>query len=209
MKKTFLLIAIALSLGIRSHAQEIQTVFRGGRVTGWGALTNKFTTLNGEFANIAGVYGGVYFNQKFFLGIEGSGVTNDISVLPQYSVDPARNLSYAYGQCGLVTEYALGSNKAIHAVFHLFTGAGLTVQYNRYHWDDDPDDGDDYNPEDHDENWFFVAEPGVQLEVNMFRWMRFSPGVTYRKAMGSTSKGLSDDSLSDWSYNITLKFGKF
>jgi hypothetical protein len=60
-----------------------------------------------------------------------------------------------------------------------------------------------------DEDWFFVVEPGVQVEVNLLKWMRFSPGVSYRSVVNSNALGLSDSKLSDISYNVTLKFGKF
>jgi len=189
-----------------SKAQEVQTIFKGGSsVGGFGALTNKFTTIRGEYANISGVYGGVYLNHHFLLGLEASAVTNDIQVPAEFSAIPGRTLSYQYGQFGMVNEYALGSNKAVHAVFHLFYGAGFTLQYNRHQ-------DEDYFYMDlgpHDENWFFVVEPGVQLELNLFKWMRFSPGVSYRSTHGSGAKGMSDSDLSDWSYNVTLKFGRF
>lgn len=206
-KKITNLVFILLLVATVSHAQEIQTVFKGGRVTAYGALSNKFTKINGQYANIGEVYGGVYLNQRFMIGLGGGAVTNNIPVPAEYSTIPGENLSYEYGQCGLVTEYVLGSNKAFHLVFHLFSGAGFTVQYNRYKWDDEFDH--DWNKDKRDENWFFVAEPGVQLEVNLFRWMRFSPGVTYRSAFGSDAAGLSDSDLSNMSYNVTLKFGKF
>ncbi|GAB1446496.1 MAG: hypothetical protein KF860_06140 [Cyclobacteriaceae bacterium] len=60
-----------------------------------------------------------------------------------------------------------------------------------------------------DENWFFVAEPGVKLEMNVFRWMRFSPGYSYTTVYGSDTAGLSDNDLSGSSFNLTMKFGKF
>lgn len=88
----------------------------------------------------------------------------------------------------------------------MFSGVGFPAQYDRnefYNYD--------YNHTNdiHDENWFYVIEPGAQLEMNLFRWMRISPGVSYQHAYGSDAMGLSDSSLSDWTYNITLKFGGF
>jgi hypothetical protein len=115
-------------------------------------------------------------------------------------------MSYEYGQVGLVTEYVLGSNKTFHVAFNLFSGAGFTVQYERYGWNNDDFD---FDQQDIDENWFFVAEPGVQLEINLLKWMRFSPGISYRAAFGSDAAGLSDNALSDITYSATLKFGKF
>lgn len=184
--------------------QNIQTVFRTGNASGgYGAITNKFTTINGQFANISGIYGGVYINHWFMIGVGAAATTNNHPVPVQFSADPSRDLSYEYGQFGLVTEYVIGSPRAIHVAFNLFTGAGFTFQYQRY----------GYHPDSQgrimDENWLFVAEPGVQLEMNLFRWMRFCPGVSYRSVVGSKAAGLSDSDLSNLSYNATLKFGRF
>jgi hypothetical protein len=216
--KTIVLIS-AILLSTASFAQEsnnhesnnIQTVFKGGThsIRGYGALTNKFTTIGGDYANLVGAYGGVYINHKFLIGIGAAALTNDLSVPLQYSADPLRNMSYEYGQVGLVTEYVIGSNKAFHLAFNLFSGAGFTVQYERQNWRDHNDDFDFEDREARDENWFFVAEPGVQLEVNVFKWMRFSPGISYRASFGSDGLGMKDSDISNLSYNATLKFGRF
>lgn len=191
---------------------NIETVFKGGprSIRAYGALTNKFTTLRGDYANLVGAYGGVFINHKFMIGIGAAALTNNLSVPLQYSTDPLRNMSYEYGQVGLVTEYVLGSNKAFHVAFHLFSGAGFTLQHERYNWHDDHNDDWDFDDDEvGDENWFFVAEPGVQFEINVFKWMRFSPGISYRAAFGSEGLGMRDSDISNISYNATLKFGKF
>jgi hypothetical protein len=210
MKKFILITWLAASLA--AHAQEedrrqdIQTIFRKGRTGGYAALSNKFTSLGGEFANLSEVYGGVFINRQWLLGVGAAGATNYIPVLPEYSSQPGARMSYGYGQAGLVTEYVMGSNRAMHVVFHLFGGVGFTTQYERW-------PTRDYNWQApasmYDSNWFLVAEPGVQLEFNLLRWLRFSPGVTYRHAYNSRARGLSDRELSAWSYNATLKIGKF
>ncbi len=188
-----------------STAQEIQTVFKPGRSGGYGAITNSFTTINGKYANMVGFYGGWYVNSKFLIGVGAKAVTNDLPVLPAYSTIPGANMSYAYGQFGLVTEYVVKSNKVMHVAFNLFTGAGFTAQYQRSDWNND------YNPNQSnvDENFFTVVEPGVQVEFNLLKWMRFSPGVSYRATFGSDAVELSDSDLSNISYNLTLKFGRF
>jgi len=52
-------------------------------------------------------------------------------------------------------------------------------------------------------------EPGVQVEMNLFRWMRLAPGISYRQTFGSDSRGLTDDTLTNTTYSVTLKLGKF
>lgn len=193
-----------------AHGQDyqIKTLFNGSvQSGGYGAVTNKFTTMNGKFSNIVELYGGWYVNHKLLVGLEAASLTSNLPVPAEYSVAPAYSMSYQYGQFGLMLEYALWSDKAIHVVFQAMAGPGFTVQYRRFSWDEDY--WDSFNDYPHDSNWFFVTEPGVQLEMNLLRWMRLSPGVSYRAVYKSQAAGLSDSDLSGTSFNVTLKFGKF
>ncbi len=206
------LVGFLLIGSIANGQDEMKTLFKKGEkgsVTGYGAISNKLTYIGGSYANMAEVYGGVFINKKFMIGFSGAGTSNYIPVPFQYSMDPLRRMSYQYGQAGLITEYVMGSNKTFHVAFSLFAGSGFTMQYERPEWNQY-----DYNYDNYDyfggrEDFFFVAEPGVQLEINVFRWMRFSPGVSYRASFGSSAVGLTDSDLSKVSYNATLKFGKF
>lgn len=207
MKSRILITALFLVSTLSTYAQEVQTLFGPGRATGgYGAISNKFTTIGGEFANMSEFYGGVFINRRWMLGLAFAGSTNDIRVPAQYSVDPQTPMTYQYGQGGLKLERVIGSNKPIHMVVNLFTGVGFTAQYDRYNWYNN--NYNDFHTK-HDENWFYVVEPGVQLEMNLFRWMRLSPGISYRNTSHSGAAGLSDRDLSDWSYNVTVKFGGF
>ena len=192
-------------LNVHAFSQNVHTVFKKGVTAsgGYGAATNQFTTIRGKFANLSGIDGGWYLNHRFMIGAAGSAVTNNLRVPAQFSTDPTNDMSYEYGQFGLMTEYVINSEKAVHFAVSLFSGAGFTLQYQRYGLHGN------YGDNIRDENWFFVAEPGVQVEVNLFKWMRFSPGVSYRKSFGSDGLGMKDKDVSNVSYNATLKFGKF
>jgi hypothetical protein len=196
----FSIIAVSATI-----AQDIQTVFGKSRSTGgYVALSNKFTAIGNSYANIPEVYAGVFINQRWLVGFGVAASTNDIRVPVEYSVSPTQPMTYQYGQAGMKFEYVMASRKAAHVVFNVFGGAGFTAQYNRYGWPYDY-----YHPNTFDENWFYVIEPGAQLEMNLFRWMRLSPGVSYRHVNGSSAQGLSDGDLSNWSYSVTLKIGGF
>jgi hypothetical protein len=206
MKKHIVITFLMLLTAAHINAQEIQTLFKGHQsITGYGAVSNKFTSIRGEFANMAEVYGGVFINHRFLLGLGGAATTNNIKVPQKFLAEPDRELSYQYAQFGLMTEYVFWSNRVVHFNVGLFSGGGMTVQYERQYDDWDEEDSD----YDNDENFFYVLEPGIQAEVNIFRWMRFSPGISYRKSFGSDGLGMSDGDISDLSYNVTLKFGKF
>jgi hypothetical protein len=208
--KTRFIVALVLVTANLAVAQEIQTLFgRGSSTGGYMAISNKFTTINGDYANLSEVYGGVFINRRWMVGMGFAASTNDIRVPQQYSVSPLQPMTYQYGQGGLMLERVIKSNRSIHLVVNMFSGVGFTAQYHRPQWDE-WDDWDDFNDlASHDENWFYVLEPGAQLEMNLFRWLRFSPGISYRKTYGSNGLGLSDNNLSNWSYNLTLKIGGF
>lgn len=204
------LIMLSLLLaGQNLSAQTVETLFKTNGEThsgAYGAVSNKFTTIGGQFANMPELYGGWFINKKFLLGLEGAATTNFIPVPTSFSESPSSRMSYQYVQFGLLTEYVAMSDKKVHFTANLLTGSGLTLQYQREGRFDDRFDDLEYvgNP-----NFFFLMEPGVQVELNLLKWMRFSPGISYRKTFGSNARGLSDKDLSNLSYNITFKFGKF
>ena len=211
MRTLFVVAFISLSGLVQAQDYAIKTIFnnRGGRPNGgYVALNNKFSTIDGEFANIVEVYGGWYVNHQWLIGLEGAASTNDIPVPAEHSTLPGYKMTYEYVQCGLMTEYVFGSDKAVHIALQFFAGAGLTFQYNRPDWQNEDfwDDIPDYN---HDENWFYVAEPGVKVELNVFRWLRLCPGISYRKVYNSKGQGLTDDDLSSPAINLGLKIGRF
>jgi hypothetical protein len=198
--------AIFFSNVVVAQDGKMKTLFNSNVKSsgGYGALTNKFTQIRGDYANLSGIYGGWYINHQLMIGAGMAASTNNLKVPVQFSTDPSHPRTYQYGQFGLVTEYVLGSNKPVHLVLQAFGGAGFTLQYERYKWSSSA-----HEPDVSAENWFVVAEPGAQLEMNLFKWMRFSPGVSYRATFGSDGAGVKDKDLSGLSYNATLKFGKF
>ena len=196
---------IILSSQAKGQDGNVKTIFKGNLRSsgGYAAITNKFTTIRGDYTNLAGLYGGWYINHRMMLGIGAAASTNNLRVPPQFNTHPNQRRTWQYGQFGLVSEYVMNSDKPVHLAFHLFGGAGFTLQYEREDWNHNSHENTS------DENWFVVAEPGVHLEINVFKWMRLSPGVSYRAAFGSDGRGLADSDLSGVSYNATLKFGKF
>ena len=206
------LLIFLISTSILCHGQEIRTLLGSSSTRssgGYGALTNKFTKIGGEYANLSGVSGGWYINHKFTLGLSVAALTSNIYVPDNYSVIPNEKMSYEYGQFGLLTEYVIGSNRAIHVGIQLFSGAGFTSQYKRNDWDNYSNEYnfDKRNP--YDTHWFIVTEPGINIEMNLLKWMRFCPGVSYRSVFLNQTEGLKDKDINGTSFNLTLKFGKF
>lgn len=200
---------ILLTLFQQAGAQstgEVKTLFSSGPSGGYGAINNKFTSVYGSYAFMPEVYGGWFVNKKFLLGVGGGVTTNFIPVPIAESIAPAKRMSYLYGQAGLVNEIVIASNGAIHPVLHWFNGAGFSLQYERPEWDELENAG--YSEKADDLQWFYITEPGIQIELNLFRWMRVSPGISYRFAFDNKTRSINKD-VSGPSASIALKFGKF
>lgn len=211
VKTALFLAAMLISSVAMSQDYQIGTLFRnnGHRASGgYGAASNKFTTIDGHYANMVELYGGWFVNHKFLIGVGAAALTNDLKVPAEFSSIPGVDMNYQYGQFGMMLEYTLWSHRAIHFAVHSFNGAGFTVQYQRRQREDDWfEDQFDHMPKE--SNWFFVSEPGVKVEMNLLKWLRFSPGVSYRAVFNSKAAGLPDSKLSGASLNLSLKFGKF
>jgi hypothetical protein len=213
MKKTILsfTIILAFTAWMRVFAQENQTIFQNcgiWRSGGYAGLSNKFTKIDGQFANMPEIYGGWFVNRRLLIGVEAAATTNFIRVPQMEQNFPAKKMTYLYGQFGFMTEYVVASTRKVHLVANLMTGSGFSLQYDRR--DDDDWEWHDWDEHrDDDPRFFFVMEPGVQVEFNLLKWMRFSPGVSYRKAFNAKGNGLTDNDLSNVSYNVTFKFGRF
>lgn len=205
----FILSGLALFLASEASAQQNETIFADKGLHqsgGYAGISNKFSKINGEWTNMNELYGGWFVNRKLMIGIGGAASTNRISVPSEFLAVPGRRLSYQYGQFGLMTEYVIASTKKVHFNFNLLAGSGFYTQIERNGHDDHFDDLDDF---DHRAKFFPLVEPGFQVEFNLLKWMRFSPGVSYRRTFGDNMPELGNRDLSSLSYNLTLKFGKF
>jgi hypothetical protein len=130
--KTRLIVVLIALVGHAAVAQEVQTLFgKGSSASGYMAISNKFTTINGDYANLSEVYGGVFINRRWMIGMGVAASTNDIRVPQQHSVSPLQPMTYQYGQGGLMLERVIKSNRSIHLVINMFSGVGFTAQYHR------------------------------------------------------------------------------
>ena len=98
----------------------------------------------------------------------------------------ASDTQMGYG--GAMLEYTTASNNLIHFYGNLLIGAGSIESL----------DGSD------DE--FSVAEPGIHMEMNVTRNIRFGLGGSYRYISAASGK---ESDLRGPSATLTLKFGKF
>lgn len=200
--KIFLFLA-ALLTGADAYAQQ-QTLI-SGKVEhgGFGGPVIKVTSIDQTATMLFGARGGWIINfapdHTFVLGGGGYGMVDEQRkenlILPG---DRSAYLNMNYG--GLEMEYVNRTNRLIHLSVQLLLGAGEA----RY-----VDQQGERVGGDAFEDSFFVAEPGVNLLVNLTTFMRAGLGLHYRYAGGVELPLLDDSDFSSLSGALTFKFGSF
>ena len=186
------LIIIALGLFSQGSAQELETLWsKGGpQVRGaYGAATQKFSSIDGQFATLLGGYGGVLFTSDWLFGAGAYALLNGNSIDIENEAGTSRQMTYV----GLVAERAFQSHRAIHFTSHLLAGAAFIGEQNVL------PGGGQYSISS---RGAFALEPGAGIEINLTKWFRINGGVSYRWLV-------SEANYSAPTATISLKFGKF
>lgn len=211
---TFIIFLFAFTIYAQDDTeQEFQTLFSGDYESGgYGAPEFRFGKVNGNMSLLFGGRGGWIIGNKFVLGGGGYGMTTSNALHENQLITgvDTTDMQLAMGYGGLLLEYIATPHKAIHFAFPLLIGAGgasVTQQiydpYNNISYEDPTN----YNVIE--SSGFFIAEPGVNIELNLVKFMRVSLGANYRFITGTNLERIKDSDLSGVSFNFGLKFGKF
>jgi hypothetical protein len=213
MKRTLLIIAIA-TIACSGFAQNtkkdslrkddgIKTIFGNKKIShgGYGAFTIGYSQIDGKDAFITGGRGAWVIGHSFALGIGGSGFANDM----YFDNSPgSQEYSLEGGYGGLVLEPILLPKFPVHLSFPCLIGAGgVAYIHSTYN---DNFDSDMYVEAS---NAFLVAEPTVELEINLLRFVRLALSASYRFTTPTHIINKPNDVLNGYNYGFTLKFGKF
>ncbi|MDR1153904.1 MAG: hypothetical protein LBL04_04275 [Bacteroidales bacterium] len=149
--------------------------------------------------------GGIIYNRWLTAGIQGNAFFTINPLIDKYTNDDA-NLLGGYG--GLFVAPTIYSNTLLHASFPVLVGYG-SISYELY----DLTDGAN-RVEDSDGFWVF--EPGIELELNLMKFIRIAVGGYYKYCSNvhlSYENGgeniVSKNILNNFSVGIRLRFGKF
>ena len=160
--------------GIGAQAQEREepeTLIKGHIDNGFVfSFDDKLSTIDGNFANFAGIHTGWLINHRFLIALAGYGTT-----------DASRGLDMGYG--GVLVEYFFDRNKLFNYSVRGLIGGGGADNLHRHHG--------------HDVHGFFVAEPEARVTLNVLRPFRLGFGIGYRLVSGGPSDlGLSGPTFS-------------
>ncbi len=192
-----------------------QTLFNNQKgFGGYFAVNFGYSDFKGKASFISGERIMFVANHYLGIGFGGKGfITNPKESAPPVGADPSittiyNNTTGAYG--GLYLEPVIWSIKSVHIAFPVMLGAGAMVEAQ---WDNTYWDSGYYNNGYTNSNVssiFFVAEPGIDVELNIAKWFRIGLGASYR--ITSKVEGLLNtynEPMNGFNYNLTFKMGIF
>jgi len=208
MKKIIVLL-VALLTAQFTFAQE-NTLLSSGVTSsgGFGGPVAKYTQLNNQSAFILGARGGWVVNHSFIIGGGMYGLVGNVSVDTKIGDIIYKDSDYLrFGYGGLELEYIFAPMNVVHVSIYTLLGVG-GASYRNY---DDNYFGEDEYYSNHSmmRNPVFVAEPAVNMEVNITELFRVDLGVSYRYVSNVDYQMITAEDLRGISGILTFKFGKF
>ena len=204
--KKLLLLTTVLSLAIPSFAQnpdEPKTIFDTEQINGFGQFDVKYSLIMDEPVLLLGGQGGLILNRHVLVGVSAHSMAYKVSVP---SENPSQSLHLHMGYSGLLLGYIVAPVKVIHVSFPLTLGAGIASISNKVN--------SEFNNSsvyvDVENSIFLFAEPSVQLEINVMKFLKLSIGGSYRlnHSLELQSPVTSSD-LNNWTGNVSIALGKF
>jgi hypothetical protein len=200
----FLCPIIALPLTAQEDENEIRTLFGNKSNGGYGAVSIGFTEINQIQAITIGGRGEWIIGHSLGLGFYGSGFMSDFV---KSSTDLSYNLVGGHG--GIILEPIFLPRFPVHLSFPLKAGFGGIA----YAESQQPGFTGNYDGYVKSTDYFLIAEPGVELEFNLTRWLRLAIGASYTVTSDvhfkNTLDPIANDALKGISGGITIKFGRF
>lgn len=180
-----LLLVFSLLLSFQMFAQKEETVIgsRGLGFSGiWGGYKHQITQFGNTTSYVNGGFFGLEFGKALLIGL------GNYSVIDEFKWDGIQNQEFDMRWRPFLVQYGIKNFKSIHPQVGFEIGRGRV------------DFGDS-------KDRILVMQPSAGLEVNVFRWFHLGVDGGYRFVSDSSLPGLSDEALSGWFGQATLKFG--
>lgn len=197
---------------VKAAPKPVQTYDPNGiqTLTGPGRNTGFYFGFHSSYSQIAGYdafgAGGTFAmiaNHGIAIGISGTGFFSE-----PYEVSNITHTSHSYagGYGGILIEPILFPKFPVHVSFPILLGGGGIARSILYEY---------YYPYEYTEIFienaeaFLIAEPGVELEFNIARWLRLGFRGSYRYTTMFEPSGFESNPLNGFTGGFSLKFGKF
>jgi hypothetical protein len=202
MKIFIIIILISLVFNVKAQTEnETKTVF-GNNKSHIGYFINpscQFGKIAGSAAVMPGIGAGITLNNVLSLGLNYKYIATENT--PTGEVDNSLYLDQRY--IGFKGEYSIFPLRAVHLNFPVEAGFGETEldvkdSYENNHLIAPTDDA-----------WFGYLEPGILLEINLWKYLKLNFSTSYRLVSNVTFRNLSEKDFRGLNYSTSIKIGIF
>lgn len=183
-------------------SDELKTLIKSDKTHhgGFFALDFKYGEYETEPYVMAGMRTGWVINHSFTIGFAGYGIIPEVQLSGKHE---SRDVYLYGGYGGLLFEPTIFPKSPVHITLPVVLGAG-TLFYDPNVWYDGIEDWDNDNYD-----IFFVAEPSIQIEVSLVKFVRIAAGAGYRFTNKVNLPNTETDVFDGLNAGLTLKFGSF
>lgn len=199
---------IVISFGQEQPTDEMKTIFgdTDNKIShgGYGSISVGYTQIDGEDVMTLGGRAGWVIDHHVAIGLAGKAFMNSIYIDGYWPDYDGFYLVGGYG--GFFVEPIIAPNYPIHVSFPILIGGG-GLALNDHTWHDYDWEDEYYEPYDWDS--YFVFEPGVEIELNIVKFVRVAFGASYRLTTDMHMAYVPKDMMNGFNGNVTFKFGWF
>jgi hypothetical protein len=169
---------------------------------GYGSFGAGYTMIDKKDAVTLSGRGAWIVGHSLALGFAGTGFINSFSP----DIVPDRVVNLTGGYAGFLFEPILLPKFPVHLSFPVIAGAGGIAYTSSLQ---------PVNSWEYYDTWveetetYLIAEPGVELELNVLKFFRMAFGLSYRFTTDINWNHSSPDVLEGWTAGMSFKFGKF
>ncbi len=151
-----------------------------------------------------GFKGGVLFNDKIAIGLSGGGFVTETVFKYYYDQGDKDLLNTVMLYGGFNIDYIIRTSSPVQLSFPMLVGGAGVVLFS-------PDTTINMIADEKmvEGGVFIIYEPGINLEVTFTRFLRMGLGIGYRFAFRGDMDRVSSGDLSDFTFNLNIKFGSF
>ncbi|GAB4233278.1 MAG: hypothetical protein Tsb0034_06440 [Ekhidna sp.] len=161
-------------------------------ISGFGAVLFSFTSIDGELSTLTGGGGAVLFDNTFFIGGYGLGMTGN----KEFRIG-TDNYSSSYGHGGFWLGYNIQPSNLLHLGVDTKLGWGnITTKSNAI-------------ADGRVEDDVFVFSPSVYGEANIAYWFKVNAGLGFQKTIGVDDDYFDTSDFDGPTFSISLLFGWF
>lgn len=212
MKKIILLfmtVALSYSLCAQNDSavkpeKEIKTLF--GSTSSHGGFLGfmgNYGKIGNQDAAFVGARTGWIINHCFSMGLAGYGFSSNMD-FDNYPQSTRHSFQGAYA--GIFIEPTIAPRYPVHLSFPIIMGVGGVARVEPGYMAQEYDNSNMYV---RDSQGFLIINPGVELEINLVKFVRLGIGAQYKYTTELSLDNSKSDILDGFSGGMSLKFGKF